>query len=84
MKFEINVKFDIGDTVYLLHENQVITAKVAHIYIKKDKISVNKGKGFIIETNIFYAMEYSNKPNLVYNVFEDKLFATKEELLNSL
>ena len=80
---EIKTKFNIGDEVCTMFQNKVI-------YFTIGKIEIEIGEK---ETSIVYASkeryeEYSHitGSNEKYNYIrcEDKIFSTKEELLNSL
>jgi len=84
MKFEIQVKFDIGDSPFMLYENKIIQPKIAAIHIGRSKMGQEGNKGLKLNTIISYGMEYSNKHNITYSVSENCLFETKEELLKSL
>lgn len=70
MEVKIRTKFDLGDTVYFLSNTtaRIIEAKVVEVVFY-----IEKGK-----TTLYYKTEpYSM-------VREDRCFATKEEIINSL
>ena len=70
---EIKTKFDVGDKVWFMLNSKPIEAKIykINIYGTKDEK----------QTSITYSVESS----LYFGVFnEKKLYASKEELINSL
>ena len=71
---KIETKFDIGDNVFLLVENKVNTAEVitAHVRISRNTYNVD-----IVE--IHYVVT-----DISRIISEKDLFATKQELLDSL
>lgn len=76
MNFQIKVKFDIGDKVFLLEDNKIVTGIIDEIYCTRCKIS-NK---FLI----LYELKPTNTRFNSYSIKEDLLFSTKEELIASL
>lgn len=76
MNFQIKVKFDIGDKVFLLEDNKIVTGIIDKIYCTRCKIS-NK---FLI----LYELKPTNTRFNSYSIKEDLLFSTKEELIASL
>lgn len=70
---EIKTKFNVGDTVHLLHDNKAVSATVLAIEIGC----------YETETRINYDVR-SEAQALRFAVKEAKVFATKQELLASL
>ena len=68
--FEINTKFDIGDTIWLIDSNKVMSMKITGV-----KVQVNER----CECEVEYDLHHGDR-----KVEESKAFATKEELLESL
>lgn len=66
---KVKSKFKIGDYVWLVSENKVIKQDITGV-----GISINLGD----KPEIKYTLHYDNE------VTEDKVFSTKEELLESL
>ena len=89
---EINTKYNIGDEVWMMCRNKVISAKVASIsiFILEDRSTVAEGNTLtdsdikIIKKNgvlIRYVLLQGSRRLLAV---EQRLYPTKEELLNSL
>lgn len=80
---EIKSKYNIGDKVYTLSQNKVICFN-----IKKIDITINEKETSIIYTSKETYEEYSHITGyeVTHNWLrsEDKIFLTKEELLQSL
>jgi hypothetical protein len=73
----INTKFNVGDFVYFIRNNQVITSKAG-------SISVLTG-GHSSTTEIKYHIIFNlGLSTYTESIKESELFATKQELLNSL
>jgi len=71
----ITTKYDKGDTVFYMENNRIMTGKIDEIFA----ISTSKFE-------ISYRMEYKGSSTVMAQptYSEDKLFATKEQLLKSL
>ena len=71
----ISTKYDKGDTVFYLDNNRIMIGKIAEVFA----ISTSKFE-------ISYRMEYKGSSTVMAQptYSEDKLFATKEQLLKSL
>ena len=67
---QIATKFNVGDTVYFMHENKIAFKKVTNIQTFSSEIYPN-GK-------VTYAFASIGEKK------ESEVFATKEELINSL
>lgn len=79
----INTKFEIGDKVYLLYENIVITSKIRKVITETREIvkySLDLTRGVELETSIKYEVGEVD----IAVISESKLFSTKQELLASL
>ena len=72
----IETKYNIGDVVWLMHENMVITAEMLEI-----NISVRNTKYRGLCTDVFCK---AKTPYFTREIHESLLFPTKEELLKSL
>ena len=67
-----DLKFNIGDTAYIIFDNKVTEVEIVHIYI-----DINKYMSF--------GLKYVCYPGKEQKMFyESQLYETKEELLNSL
>ena len=80
MEVTIKTKFDIGDTVYIIHQNRIVKAKVHGITARCIR---NK---FLPPTDvtIYLLAYYSVGGEIPVDFNEDRLFPTKEELLKHL
>lgn len=80
MEVTIKTKFDIGDTVYIIHQNRIVKAKVHGITTRCIR---NK---FLPPTDvtIYLLAYYSVGGEIPVDFNEDRLFPTKEELLKHL
>lgn len=78
MNFQIKVKFDIGDKVFLLEDNKIVTGIIDKIYCTRCKISNKFFNYYIIR------IKTTNTRFNSYSIKEDLLFSTKEELIASL
>jgi len=67
---DVNIKFNIGDRVWLIYENKAVEKTVTMYDVNIDK---NKA------VSIYYELDYVSE-----KYYEDRLFPTKEELLKSL
>ncbi len=81
-------KYNIGDYVYLMHENKVVEARIKSC-IQED---INT-PGSITQlssirfNNIIYSLYYimrNNKVNVIGTAREEQMFKTKEELIKTL
>lgn len=63
-----NLKYNIGDEVYLMRNNSILTGKILSIYIEKDKIPSYK----VSVGGIYPILQ------------ENEMFKTKEEVIKSL
>ena len=72
----IETKYNIGDEVWLMHENMAITAEILEI-----DISVLNTKYRGLCTDVFFKVK---APYFTREIYESHLFPTKEELLKSL
>lgn len=69
---KIETKFNIGDTVYFIYKNKIVSEKVYKLYVEKEgENDLSIKYGFYIDHD--YAM-----------VDEGNCFVNKEELINSL
>ena len=68
---KIETKFNIGDRVWFIGDDRVKTLKIASMDIK------------ILPKEISM-LYHIGEPGNIYSVFEDRTFATKQELLDSL
>lgn len=73
---KIETRFNINDNVYFMHENRVATGQVAVVEVYAHKPYNDK---VVIDAK--YYLKSSGKSD---GYMEDALFASKEELLNSL
>lgn len=64
----IVIKFDIESEAFYMHDNKVHSSKISHI-----KIDISKNKT---------AIQYSFENGMILD--EDKMYSTKEELLQTL
>jgi len=78
MKVNIETKFDIGDKVFILHDNTIASVVIESVHIHRTQ----ENKKTV--TRISYQMKWSNKVGSIYAQLEEKVFATKEELVKSL
>ena len=69
----IDIKYNIGDSIYLMHNNKVYNEHITSILT--DTQINSKG---VIKTEVRY------KTNNARVLDEDKVFSSKEELLKSL
>lgn len=67
---KIETKFDVGEEVYFLMDNEIVLDEIRSFKITKE---VNRGA-----ITVYFIGNY------VQDFKESKLFKTKEELLNSL
>lgn len=73
----VETKFNVGDNVYYIHNNQIQQSTVNNISINIER-GVNNDS--VVQTaNIIYLVGYKN-----YEKREDALFATPEDLFKSL
>ena len=73
---KIETRFNIDDEVYFMHENKVASAQVATVQVYS-----HKPYGGSVVTDTKYYLKKLGKSD---GYMEDALFASKEELLNSL
>lgn len=73
---KIETRFNVDDNVYFMHDNRVATGQVAVIQV----FASNPYKDKVVTDTIYY-LKNSGKND---GYMEDALFASKEELLNSL
>ena len=69
----INTKYNINDSVYTMHDNKVLIEYITSILSE-----------VIIDHNGNIVVENKYKTNNSRILKEDKIFTSKEELLNSL
>ena len=69
----IETKFSVGDTVYLIHDNRITSGTIYKITIDITGIE---------DTYIYYHLEVNRYD--VKRVIEERLFASKEQLIQSL
>ena len=72
----IETKYNIGDKVWLMYENMAISAKVIEMNIHIEN-SPHRG----LRADCYCKIVC---PYFQYEKYEDNLYPTKEELLNSL
>ena len=75
---DIKTKYDLGQSVFYLNNNQVKESVINQILVEV-RHRIGYKRKFIIEMSASY---YLVDSNLLYE--EGKLFSTKEELLKSL
>lgn len=87
----INSKFNIGDKVWTIANDQVVQTTILDLDISADHGACHQGvPAFPAEGRLRWALEVKRpEPGMIgvaYNILmgEDKLFSTKEELLASL
>ena len=73
---KVETKFNVDDIVYFMHENRVATGQVAVVQFHAHKPYNDK-----VVTGTKYYLKNSGKSD---GYMEDALFASREELLNSL
>ena len=74
----IETKFDVGDQVFLMHDNKVTHAKIMFILIS---VQSQRSDNLVIKYDLI-----TPSPDyiLLKDLKESLLFKTKEDLLNSL
>jgi len=77
---EIKTKFDVGDKVWFMDSNKATEAEIWEVYIKQYNVLGTNGRK---EINITYMLK---NLHLCYigTFHEGKIYASKEELINSL
>lgn len=80
MEVTIKTKFDIGDTVYIIHHNRIVKAKVHGITARciRNKLLPPT------DVTIYLLTYYGVGGEIPADFNEDRLFATKEDLLKYL
>lgn len=74
---KVETKFNVGDNVYYIHNNQIQQSTVNNISINIERDIDNDS---VVQTaNIIYLVGYKN-----YEKKEDALFATPEDLFKAL
>lgn len=74
---KVETKFNVGDNVYYIHNNQIQQSTVNNISINIERDVKNDS---VVQTaNIIYLVGYKN-----YEKREDALFATPEDLFKVL
>lgn len=73
---KIETRFNVDDNVYFMHENRVATGKVAVVQFYAHKPYNDK-----VVAGTKYYLKNSGKSD---GYMEEELFASKQELLNSL
>ena len=73
---KIETRFNVDDNVYFMHENRVATAQVATV-----QVFAHKSLGDRVAIGTKYYLKHLGKSD---GYMEDALFASKQELLNSL
>lgn len=77
MKFTVDLKFKIGDKVWLMHNNKPYEDTISQITIQQSLVPNDGILGWHPIIHIEYFL------NMCGTQFENVLFATKKELLNS-
>lgn len=77
---KIETKFDINEKVYFLKDSKIVTDIVVGILFNIGK-RYNGKDGFL---NLYYTIPTYCLQNQIFELTEDKVFKTKEELINSL
>lgn len=81
---DIKTKYDIGDKVYAMHNNKVVSFTIDEIevmfYSKKPQLVKYYSKERYEEYSFSSGYNESHR----WYKYEDSLFPSKEELLNSL
>ena len=75
---EIKTKYDIGQSVFYMNNNQVNESVINQIFVEV-RHRIGYKRNFIIDMSVSYYLVNSNR---LYK--ERELFLTKEELLKSL
>lgn len=73
---KIETRFNVDDNVYFMHENRVATGQVAVV-----QVYAHKPYNDEVVTGTKYYLKNSGKSD---GYMEEELFASKQELLNSL
>lgn len=73
---KIETRFNVDDNVYFMHENSVATGQVAVV-----QVYAHKPYNDEVVTGTKYYLKNSGKSD---GYMEEELFASKQELLNSL
>ena len=77
---EIKTKFDVGDKVWIMDSNKAIEAEIYEVCFKQSQKIGAKGRK---EINITYMLKNLH----LYDIgtfHEGEIYASKEELINSL
>ena len=77
---EIKTKFDVGDKVWIMDSNKATEAEVWEVYIKQYNLLGTNGRK---EINITYMLKKLHLCDMG-TFHEGKIYASKEELINSL
>jgi hypothetical protein len=75
---KVETKFDVGNQVFLMHDNKVVHAKITFILIS---VQSQRSDNPVIKYDL---MTPSPDYILLKGIKESLLFKTKEDLLNSL
>lgn len=75
---KIETKYNIGDKVFFLNHNKVEQSMIQSIEIILTNVFDTKG------TKLFTRISYILCPEFSGTYYENRLFLTKEDLLNSL
>lgn len=75
---KIKPKFNVGDNVWFIKNAEAITEMIMAVYVLGNKVF------YSFDTYNIFCRECSNSIKLDEGIFEEKVFATKEELLKSL
>jgi len=70
----IETKFNIGDEVFFLHDNKIVKDKILYVSILLTKA------GITVKYNMFETRDKTYEVNFI----DSQIFATKQELLDSL
>lgn len=76
----IETKFNVGDTVFYLHGNEIHSSQIREIKIEIREVSLNDHRTYIsiVVINPYNGLNYLDpKP-------QEKFFASKQELIDSL
>lgn len=84
---KLETKFNINQRVFLIYNNEICNFRIikvfVEVFIDKEVFTHNEVTKFNIHYDLLDDRHYPNTKEK-YKYSGDKLFATKEELLNSL
>lgn len=81
---EIKTKYNIGDIVYAMHDNKVISFTIDEIEVIIYSTKPQSVRYYSKERYEVYSISTGNIERHRWSKYEYKLFPTKEELLKTL